>query len=247
MSCPRPEGGRLGIEGRGEGSRGRPAGGCGRFPAPSGAFRLLWYAEKWLLFAAATGREGGSRAGKAGAGRTGGHKKPAEVPTATPCTFASRAKRGPAPGWPGSRGVRAAGAAAWRCWGVREARRAYDLLHCSASVRSLLLGSCHCRAAGTHAHAEHPSPRSPGSGSSRLPRHEVLADNPLAGGASREEGGGPRLGGVRQGGPVFPRKAALPSLRAGRPEPEGCNSGSRDPPAPPGAGWPGAPAFTVLM
>lgn len=31
-----------------------------------------------------------------------------------------------------------------------QATRAYDLLHCSASVRSLLLGSCHCRAAGTH-------------------------------------------------------------------------------------------------
>lgn len=123
--------------------------------------------------------------------------------------------------------MRAARAAACWCWGVREETRAYDLLHCSAGVRSLLLGSCRCRAAGIHPHHAHTR------SIPRLPPPAGACGHP-AGRGEQAGAGGTRARGRRVGGPYFPEKPPAPPParpHPGRPEREGrMQQQQRDPP-----------------
>lgn len=170
-------------------------------------------------------------------GRCGANKS-AETPTTAP----QRHRAGQSESR-GRRGVRAARAAACWCWGVREETRAYDLLHCSAGVRSLLLGSCRCRAAGIHPHHAHTR------SIPRLPPPAGACGHP-AGRGEQAGAGGTRARGRRVGGPYFPEKppappparppARIPAAPSGREE---CNSSS----VTHRARRPGAAAFAFLM
>lgn len=244
---------------------------CGRLSAASGgAFRPLWYAERRLLSAAAAGREGARRAGKRERG--GGEKKSAEVPTATlhrPRAGQSGSRH---PGWRGGEGCGLPGLLLVDV-GVSKRQREpmiyYTAVPASGASRSGAATAGQPAHTHSSAHTQHPSPRSPGSGSSRLPRRASACRQPAGRGerAGRRGWGGdtttgpePGARGARRAG-ISPEKLPAPppaehpfsrtllaqaaGLAARTPRARGDATAAARPP--PGPGGPGARGFASLM